>query len=944
MYLSKNGHILPLVVEESAYAGVRRVAGKVADDIEKVCGARPEILDSMPDAPHVLCGTLGCSPAIDRLIASGKLPQAEQIRDKWECYAIAMVGRSLVIAGSDKRGTIYGMFALSEYIGVSPLCWIGDVEPVERENIRIDEDICRVSKEPSVKYRGFFINDEWPCFGTWTTTHFGGFTAEMYDHVFELLLRLKGNYFWPAMWTSSFAVDGPLNEQLADEYGVVVGNSHHEPCLRAGEEFKHSIEADGKYGTDWNFVRNRDGITRFWADGLKRSGQYEHLITIGMRGEADSAMLGEDSGLRANIEYLKDVITTQEALIREHAGPKSADLPRVLALYKEVEPFFYGNETVQGLKDWDGLTNTVCMLCEDNHGFMRSLPTPEMTASLQKRGCGWGMYYHVDYHGGPTSYEWMPSTPFSKLWEQMCLAYDSGIRDVWILNTGDLKGNEVSLNQFLDLAYDYERWGSHLADNWMRWLMDWTERTFPGLKEEQQEHIADLLNSLYTLNGKRRPEALHAGVYHPCHENESRRMLDEADELLGLNEYVLSQLDEPHHTAMVSLVDFPVRCSVNLLQMHLCAGLNAHYAAQGRPEANVYAQHVSDTLELDEELCQEYADFRDGKWRGMEQEAHIGFTSWNEDGCLMPTRTYVTPWHHPRLSISRADDARVYGRTYFGPMVITVDDFCDAGVDTVLLEVANAGSGKLHYTIEGAPNWLMVSPAEGNVETLDTIYLDCFHDRLGEGRQTATLTCRTDEATVLIKVSAQRPIRYDEPTHLPRKGMVTMDAEHFVRKHDAKDAAFRVLEGYGRSGSAVKVYPTMAAFPAEGDAPSLTYRFHAESEGPHTIELWLTPTAPVQPGIPMRCGLMGPDGATQIITCVPADYRPGENSDTRWCLAVTDHIRKVRSEISCTAGQNEVTVSAIDPNFSLERLLVYPAGHHMPESYLGPAESARSCN
>jgi len=464
--LVQNNQAIPFLIEPQAHEGVRRVAAKVALDVQRVSGTLPELLMECPaDGAFVLCATLGCSPMADELIAAGLLPQAEKIRGKWECYAIAPLGEGLIILGSDKRGTIYGMYSLSEYIGVSPLHYWGDAEPLPQEELLLGDDLFTVSKEPSVRYRGLFINDEWPCFGSWCMEHFGGVNAEMYDHVFDLLLRLKGNYMWPAMWASVFGEEGPgpANEELADLYGIVVGNSHHEPCLRAGEEFQHSIRDGAAYGTDWNFVRNREGITRFWADGLKRSGQYEHLITIGMRGEADSAMLGEDAGLRGNIEYLKDVITTQEALIQQHAGPKSKDQPRLLALYKEVEPFFYGNANVPGLKDWEGLQNTVCMLCEDNQSFMRSLPTPEMTASLKARNCGWGMYYHVDYHGGPVSYEWMPSTPFAQLWEQMCLAYDYGVRDVWILNVGDLKGNEVSLKQFLDLAYDYDQWGSHRA-------------------------------------------------------------------------------------------------------------------------------------------------------------------------------------------------------------------------------------------------------------------------------------------------------------------------------------------------------------------------------------------------------------------------------------------------------------------------------------------------
>ncbi len=944
MFLTKNGSALPFLVEETAHAGVLRVAKKVIADVEKVSGARPALVHTA-DGPHVLCATLGCSPIADALIAAGKLPQAEDIRGKWECFVIQEVDGSLIILGSDKRGTEFGLFELSRYIGVSPLVYWGDAEPLPCENIELHGDLFIVSKEPSVKYRGLFINDEWPCFGTWATTHFGGVNAEMYDHVFELLLRLKANYMWPAMWASVFGEEGPgsLNEELADEYGIVVGNSHHEPCLRAGEEFKHSIKAGGKYGTDWNFVRNREGITRFWADGLKRSGKYEHLITIGMRGEDDSAMLDADAGLRANIDYLKDVITTQEALIQEHAGPKSKDQPRLLALYKEVEPFFYGNENVQGLKDWEGLTNTVCMLCEDNHGFMRSLPTPEMTAALQARNCGWGMYYHVDYHGGPVSYEWMPSTPFAKLWEQMCLAYDYGIRDVWILNTGDLKGNEVSLHQFLDLAYDYDKWGSHDQLNWYKWVEFFVRETFPGMSDELRMWTRNVLIGLYDVNGKRRPEALNASVYHPCHEQMPISAI--AAGLEDCSWMIMERIkDTPAADAYYSMVHLPVLSSVNLLDMQLSAGRNAHYAAQGRPVANEYANHVDECMQRDARLCAEYAAFRGGKWSGMEQEAHIGFTSWNEFGCVNPLRTYVYPWKEPRLSASRADDKRIYGKVYGKPMTVQVDDFCDAGVTDVLLEIANAGTGELHWRIEGGAPWLTISEQEGATALHTYVSLHCQRDLLIEEEQRCLLSIIADDATVNVAVSARKHPANELPAYMPVKQVVAIDANHFCNRHDVPGAAFRVLPGYGRSSlpnlqnGAVKVYPNNIAFQPEEDAPSLTYRFLAEHAGDYVCEMWLTPTSPVQPHTAMRCTLET-GGEKQLITCVPADYRAGENSDPRWCAAMVNHIRKVKAEIRCVQGINEITIGAVDPNLILERILLYPAGHELPVSYLGPKES-----
>jgi hypothetical protein len=261
----------PFTVEPEAFEGVKRIAQKVASDFEKVCGALPAIAGELPKGENaVIFATLGKSPLTDKLIRENKFDPS-LIRGKREAYQIKLiddpfagspfngepfngVSKALLICGSDKRGTIYGMFALSEYIGVSPLHFWGDAQPEKRERIDITQDIETVSKEPSVKYRGFFINDEWPCFGNWTFAHYNGFTAEMYDHVFELLLRLKGNYLWPAMWTSSFALDGPgnRNEELADIYGVVIGASHHEPCLRASEEWDKVRGKDSVYGNEWN--------------------------------------------------------------------------------------------------------------------------------------------------------------------------------------------------------------------------------------------------------------------------------------------------------------------------------------------------------------------------------------------------------------------------------------------------------------------------------------------------------------------------------------------------------------------------------------------------------------------------------------------------------------------------------------------------------------------
>ncbi|MDE5747077.1 MAG: glycosyl hydrolase 115 family protein, partial [Acetatifactor sp.] len=333
MRLVNDGQAVSLIVETEAFEGVKRIADKVAEDIRKVTGSRPQVLEKLgaDQRRAVLCATLGKSALADALERAGLLDTVG-LQGKREVYLIQKFTAKqletvetlsgldewpqqelLLICGSDKRGTIYGMFALSEYIGVSPLCFWGDVEPAQKPDVEIGDDIQTLSKEPSVRYRGFFINDEWPCFGNWTSKHFGGFNADAYEHVFELLLRLKGNYLWPAMWSASFPIDGPgsANEELADIYGVVMGYSHHEPCLRASEEWDKVRGPETKYGNEWNFYTNEQGLLNYWKEALERSGKYENIITIGMRGERDTSMLGEQATVEENVNLLKDIIRKQ---------------------------------------------------------------------------------------------------------------------------------------------------------------------------------------------------------------------------------------------------------------------------------------------------------------------------------------------------------------------------------------------------------------------------------------------------------------------------------------------------------------------------------------------------------------------------------------------------------------------------------------------------------
>ncbi|MCL2108873.1 MAG: glycosyl hydrolase 115 family protein [Oscillospiraceae bacterium] len=927
------------VVENQAHEGVKRITQKVARDFEKVGGVLPAVTAEIADADcNIIVATLGKSELIRGVDTS-------QIEGKREVYFVKFVSENtLVICGSDKRGTIYGLFGLSEYIGVSPLHFWGDVEPVKREQLDILKDVETVSKEPSVKYRGFFINDEWPCFGHWTFGKFGGFTAEMYDHVFELLLRLKGNYLWPAMWTSSFPLDGPgeLNEELADIYGVVMGASHHEPCLRASEEWDLVRGENTDYGNDWNYYINKNGLLKYWEDGLKRSGKYEKIITIGMRGERDSSMLGDNSTLKDNIDLLKDIIKNQRELIKKHVNQNLDEVPQLLALYKEVEEYFYGNEQAEGLKFWDELDNVICMLCEDNFGFMRTLPTAE----VRSRKGGWGMYYHFDYHGGPVSYEWMPSTAFERTWEQMSMAHDYGIKDVWIVNVGDLKFNEISLAYFMELAYDFEKWGTNSPNKIDEYISLWTAKTFPSVELKTREKIADVLQSYIGMNALRRPEAQNAEIFHPCHYLEADRMLEIAGKIAELNDEIMRELpDENTKNAYYSLIWLPAAASANLMFMNLYAAKNRHYAEQGKKVANKFAEKVTLCIERDRELFDEFARFKNGKWKGMELEEHIGFTKWNDDGCRYPLRVLVEPFHKPRMLVSRKDNAVIYNKTYGPPMTVKVDDFLYAGNSEVAIEIANDGTGKLDFNIEFVRNyeWLEISSMGGSVEFQEEIFLRVIEEKLPREIQVARFLIKDKESAVAVEVRAKAADTAGLPpmTFVQNKGVIVINSNHYCAKKDVANAAFLELKNYGRTGTGMKVFPTVIDFDEDCKKPSLTYRFLLEESAKYTIEIWTTPTNSVQNKRPLRF-VLSADGDVknrQIITAVAEDFKAGSPADEKWCRGVLDNIRACQVELKLEKGVREITVEALEAGLILERILVYKSNQKPEKSYLGPRES-----
>ncbi len=959
----ESGKQTPVFIENEAFEGVKRIGARVACDIGLVTGAVPEILavpEQCKSDSVVIFATLGKSPLLETLEASGRWSGA-QIQGKREVYQMQIVStpfggmspvrEALVIAGSDKRGTIYGMFRLSELCGVSPLIYWGDAVPQKRDAVILSIGDGIVSKEPSVKYRGFFINDEWPAFGNWCMETFGGVNARAYEEIFILLLRLKGNYLWPAMWDSVFSEEGPglASAELADTYGVVMGTSHHEPLCRAGAEWQRIYQ---RYGTDntWSFVSNREAITEFWKDGILRNKPFENVITIGMRGENDSMLLSEDAGLADNVQVIKDAIVTQHALLREYMDKDLKETPRMLAIYKEVEDYYYGDATCGGLKNWEELDDVILLLCEDNFGSTRGLPNE----ADRKHPGGYGMYYHFDYHGAPISYEWQNTARLTRTWEQMTQAYEYGVRELWIVNVGDLKGAEYPLCYFMDLAYDYETYSQ--KNKTEEYAAAWIDQQFGSrLDRKEKQDLLELLNGFTKWNSARRPEAMTPDIYHPCHFREGERVWNEVHELMETAERLKDHMPAECMNAYCSMIYYPAMASFNLILMHIEAGWNAFYARQGNMGANAYAASVKRRAADDRKFVQAYHALADGKWNHMMDSAHTGFRSWDAHNWTYPAVQEVIPLPMAKIIVSfRGGEAYHLGAHWQDSGYPCNDDFTRPDTKDVVIELGSRGDVDFSYRMQCAQPWVCFDKTEGKVGSLtmgrESIVVTCDRSKL-KGRERALVEipvtfANGEKTTGRLELVAESADIIDSEgictagTYIEKQGYIAMNADGFTQQKSVNGEGFAVIRHLGRMGSAVKAFPVTKSWIDEADAPYLRYSFAAENEADYIIRFYLLPRNPVEKGARMRLSFSVNGERRKKLDTVSEAFR-ADWACEEWSRGVLDNIRIVESVVPVKKGENQLYFYASDPGIVLERIVLYPENAKLPESYLGPVESWR---
>ena len=589
-------HTATIDFDDGENEGVKIAIRNLQKDFRQALGVTPEI---STDNATIVIGTLGKNKTVNRLLA-------KQLKGKREKFVITTEGDRLVIGGSDRRGTIYGVYELSRQLGISPWYWWADVPVVRHEEAYVIPGEY-TDGEPAVEFRGLFLNDEAPCLTSWVKNTFDTNYGDhrFYERVFELILRLKGNMLWPAMWGWAFYADDPENSRTADRMGVMMGTSHHEPMARNHQEYaRHRRE----WGA-WNYQTNQQKLDQFFREGIERMKGTEDIVTIGMRGDGDEAMSD-----KADTKLMERIIDNQRKIIKDVTGKSADKTTQVWALYKEVQDY-----SDAGLRVPD---DVMILISDDNWGNVRRVPN---TDSERKRKGGWGLYYHVDYVGAPRNTKWLNVTQTQQMAEQLQLAYDNGIQRMWILNVGDLKPMEYPIQLFMDMAW-------HPHDYSVPTVKNHTRKFFAeSFGENVADEAADIFNTNCKYMARVTPEMLDAKTYN-VETGEWRKVADDYQRLELRATRLLDSIPEVAHDAYRQLLLFPVQAMANLYDMYYAQAMNHQLAAQKNPEANKWAEQVAQCFRRDSLLCAHYNNvMSNGKWKGMMTQKHIGYRSWNDN-------------------------------------------------------------------------------------------------------------------------------------------------------------------------------------------------------------------------------------------------------------------------------------------------------------------------
>lgn len=905
-------HAAPILVEASASPGVLRAAHDFQDDVFRVTQQRPAIIDHPAhNESLVLVAEIGKSPLLDNLIANGKV-DVSALRGRWDGYLIQHVldpfehtHSAWVIVGANKRGAMYGLYDVSETIGVSPWYWWADVPAKQHKTLTLTAGT-RIIDWPRVKYRGIFLNDEAPALSAWVGEKFGNYNAEFYQHVFELLLRLKANYLWPAMWNNAFADDDPRNALLADEMGIVMGTSHHEPMMRADKEWN-------RYGSGkWEYSTNAENLKAFWQQGARRHKDLESVFTLGMRGQEDTPMSEGQ-----NVALLEEIVGVQRNILADTYNQPLSAIPQVWALYKEVQGFYE-----RGMRVPDDVT---LLWSDDNFGNIRRLPLPQE----RDRSGGAGVYYHFDYVGEPRSYRWINTVPLGKIYEQMSMAWEYGARQIWIANVGDLKPMELPTDFFLSMAWDPQRFDGNSASTF---TLSWASQQFT---QQSAATVAELLNTYTLHNGRRKPEALTPDTYSLYHYEESKRvsawLQDAANKAVALQR----SLPEEYRSAFYELVGYPVRATQNLFALNRAQAINKRNAQQDRVTTSASAATVEALFERDKMLADRFHLLEHGRWQHMMSQPHIGYVHWRNPPANLPPVTYDKKLALPAVAdmgVTTQSQSIYWPNSEWNKQSLSLTPFTSSGTQTRRFTIYNRQARAFNFVATPAANWIQLSSSAGSVtdETVIDVSIDWLALPLGE--HTSHIHVKgTGWGGADIAVKA---VKVDAASHgfVETDGVISLNASSGNVTNNSDDIQWEKLSVHGRTGTAVRSFVAANGQVPErlSARPVLSFPLYFYSTGTFDVTIDMSPTLPFFPDSELTF-LMALDEAQ------PSAIK-GVADKGNWAQEVLDNVRKINTSITVNKpGPHTLHFYAQDTGVVLQKIVIDTGG--LEDSYLGPPES-----
>ncbi|RAO73920.1 uncharacterized protein BHQ10_009932 [Talaromyces amestolkiae] len=931
-----------ILLDRDDFQGVHIAASFLSKDFEMVTGSPLSLttyegsLTEVEGKHCVIVGTIESSRPIQTLIQSGKL-NVDEIQGCWESFVMTVVDnpmgsvkKSLVIAGSDKRGTIYGVYTLSEQIGVSPWYWWADVVPTKHSDIFIQPGRVRCGP-PTVKYRGIFINDEAPSLTGWVLEKFGPkYNVEFYRKVFELLLRLKANFMWPAMWPgypnpgNSFFADDALNQKTANEWGIVVSTSHHEPMQRAMAEWF----AENPAGS-WSWIKSREKIQDYFKDGASRAHGYESYITLGMRGDGDRAMAVDDPPA-----VLREILEVQRSIINDVYG--APDKPnQLLALYKEVQEYFEN-----GLVVPDDVT---LLFADDNFGNIRRLPV----GMEENRAGRAGIYFHLEYVGEPRSYKWINSNS--------CV---SSTHQIWVFNVGDIKPLELPITFAMKMAWDI---ASIPMEDFESFFQSFSCLNFPPSISSQS---AQLLYHIDRLLALRKHEHIEHDTFSILNYNEAENIWDAWEILAKQAEELYTGLQDHERAAFFELVLHPIKASSIYTRLRVSQAKNRLFGLQRRNTTNEVAQEVLDLFDADFDLSEEYHSLLGGKWNHMLRQPHYGYReTWHApsrdmiDGiCYVQTRQDSNPIvGHMGVAVEGEQGTRPgltneeSDRTHpsRGDLIpgLTLPPLETFGQKTRYFEIFRRGTALFTWKVSLPHDWIKATPSSGTLDN-DTndarVYIEVDWNsappEFDEIVQLAISSSVGDYDHVHLPIIRRKILVESFTGFIESDGCISIPATRFSRP--VEGSQYQIIPFLGRTEYGVVERSHAKKNSTAAEMGFLEYDFYVFSNRtePPKLVLYFTTTLDTDTSDPLTYEVMVDKrsyGELRLMEDAPkiGDLPPG------WTQAVQDCVwtRTLDLHETVHSGEHVIRIRLCNQNLLLEKIVVDFGG--VRESYLGPLPS-----